>query len=269
MNLGEKINYYRKQKGLMQSELGAQLFVTRQTVSLWEKGQTLPSLDNIVRLAEIFGITIDELLLGELPCEEQMKNSEAVKSNNEEKEMPEPHLSEDAINPQSNVPDEEAKAKEKNKFLKLITDKYAVALAFIIVIALAVGAVLLSKREEYKPITDEKIEKIIGMTLPKYQSRTVITKAKDSESVEIFAVTEILFVSDESDSLSKSMSDKLPSGIEENIGSAFLYKNCELYSVYNSDTGKGVYEVSERGSYVFISYDAETKILRVTEFEYK
>lgn len=74
MNLGEKINYYRKKKGLMQAELGAQLFVTRQTVSLWENGQTLPSLDNIVRLAEIFGITIDELLSKKAPPEENLES---------------------------------------------------------------------------------------------------------------------------------------------------------------------------------------------------
>lgn len=269
MNLGEKINYYRKQKGLMQSELGAQLFVTRQTVSLWEKGQTLPSLDNIVRLAEIFGITIDELLLGELPCEEQMKNSEAVKSNNEEKEMPGPLPSEDAINPQSNVPDEEAKAKEKNKFLKLITGKYAVALAFIIVIALAVGAVLLSNREEYKPITDEKIEEVIGTKLPDYESRTVISKVKETEAVRIYAVTEILFSESVFSKLSSTMKSELPKGVESLMDSAFLYKGCELYAVYDIMRETRASDIGNRGAYVFASYDEETRILRITEFEYK
>ena len=62
INLGKKIQFYRKEKALSQEALGKLLFVTRQTVSLWEKDQTLPSLDNIVRLAEIFGITVDELL---------------------------------------------------------------------------------------------------------------------------------------------------------------------------------------------------------------
>lgn len=62
MTLGEKINYYRKQLGLSQEELGQKLLVSRQTISLWEKGQTVPTIDNLIRLKEIFGITVDELL---------------------------------------------------------------------------------------------------------------------------------------------------------------------------------------------------------------
>ena len=62
MRVNEKIQYYRKRAGLSQEELGQRLMVSRQTVSLWEKGQTLPTLDNLVRLREIFGVSIDELL---------------------------------------------------------------------------------------------------------------------------------------------------------------------------------------------------------------
>lgn len=62
MTPGEKINYYRKQLGLSQEELGQKLLVSRQTISLWEKGQTVPTIDNLIRLKEIFGITVDELL---------------------------------------------------------------------------------------------------------------------------------------------------------------------------------------------------------------
>ena len=59
--IGERIQYYRKKKGLSQEELGARLHLSRQTVSLWEKGQTLPTIDNLLRLREIFGTTLDEL----------------------------------------------------------------------------------------------------------------------------------------------------------------------------------------------------------------
>lgn len=62
MRVNEKIQYYRKRAGLSQEELGQRLMVSRQTVSLWETGQTLPTLDNLVRLREIFGVSIDELL---------------------------------------------------------------------------------------------------------------------------------------------------------------------------------------------------------------
>lgn len=63
MKVNEKIQYFRKKAGLSQEELGKRLLVSRQTVSLWEIGQTLPTLDNLTRLREIFEVSIDELLL--------------------------------------------------------------------------------------------------------------------------------------------------------------------------------------------------------------
>lgn len=65
MKVNEKIQYYRKKAGLSQEELAKRLLVSRQTVSLWETGQTLPTLDNLTRLREIFGVSIDELLIEE------------------------------------------------------------------------------------------------------------------------------------------------------------------------------------------------------------
>lgn len=62
MTVGQTIQEHRKKKGLSQEELGQQLLVSRQTVSLWETDQTLPTIDNLIRLREIFGISVDELL---------------------------------------------------------------------------------------------------------------------------------------------------------------------------------------------------------------
>ncbi len=67
MQLNENIQFHRKRLSLSQEELGKMLFVSRQTVSMWEKGQTIPSVDNLVRLGEIFSISVDELLKGETP----------------------------------------------------------------------------------------------------------------------------------------------------------------------------------------------------------
>jgi len=67
MTVGEKIQFFRKRAGLSQEELGQQLLVSRQTVSLWETGQTLPTVDNLSRLRMIFGVSVDELL-----CEESV-----------------------------------------------------------------------------------------------------------------------------------------------------------------------------------------------------
>lgn len=65
MTVGERIQFYRKEKNLSQEQLGQMLFVSRQTVSLWEKDQTTPTIDNLLRLKEIFGVSVDELLTGE------------------------------------------------------------------------------------------------------------------------------------------------------------------------------------------------------------
>ena len=62
MTTNEKIQFYRKKLGLSQEELGQKLLVSRQTVSLWENGQTAPTIDNLMRLKEVFGVSIDELL---------------------------------------------------------------------------------------------------------------------------------------------------------------------------------------------------------------
>lgn len=62
MTVGEKIQIFRKKLGMSQEELGQKLLVSRQTVSLWEKDQTVPTLDNLMRLKEIFGVSIDEIL---------------------------------------------------------------------------------------------------------------------------------------------------------------------------------------------------------------
>lgn len=60
MSIGEKIAHYRKKAELSQEELGQQLFVTRQTVSQWENDQTVPTLENFMRLCEIFKLTMND-----------------------------------------------------------------------------------------------------------------------------------------------------------------------------------------------------------------
>ena len=62
MTVGEKIQMYRKQLDMSQEELGQKLLVSRQTISLWEKDQTVPTIDNLIRLREIFGVSFDEIL---------------------------------------------------------------------------------------------------------------------------------------------------------------------------------------------------------------
>ena len=60
--LNDNIRKYRKSKHMSQDELAEKLNVTRQSISLWETGQTQPSLDNIIALAKLFDISTDTLL---------------------------------------------------------------------------------------------------------------------------------------------------------------------------------------------------------------
>ena len=68
MTLGEKICTLRTGKGLSQEDLAAKLEVSRQSVSKWETGQSVPDLEKIIRLADLFGVSVDELVReGERP----------------------------------------------------------------------------------------------------------------------------------------------------------------------------------------------------------
>lgn len=62
MNLGESLLNARKSKGLTQEAAAEKLGVSRQTVSKWETGETLPDIRQSKRLAALCGVTLDELI---------------------------------------------------------------------------------------------------------------------------------------------------------------------------------------------------------------
>lgn len=66
MNLGENIYRLRTEKNLSQGDLADALEVSRQSVSKWENNSAVPELDKLIKMAQIFGITIDELVTGEV-----------------------------------------------------------------------------------------------------------------------------------------------------------------------------------------------------------
>lgn len=68
MTLAEKILSLRTERGMSQDDLAEKLEVSRQSVSKWETGQSTPDLDKIIRLADLFGVSVDELVRdGERP----------------------------------------------------------------------------------------------------------------------------------------------------------------------------------------------------------
>ncbi len=62
MTLGERIQKYRKMKGLSQEELGKLLHISRQTISKWESNQSSPDIQSWKAMADVFGISLEELL---------------------------------------------------------------------------------------------------------------------------------------------------------------------------------------------------------------
>lgn len=69
MKLGRRLFTLRTAAGLSQVDLADQLDVSRQSVSKWETDQSVPELDKLLRMSELFGVTLDELVRGEAMTE--------------------------------------------------------------------------------------------------------------------------------------------------------------------------------------------------------
>lgn len=78
MKFNEKLIKLRKEMGLSQEELGNKLNVARQTVSKWELGETTPEMDRLIKMSEIFNITLDELI-------KDKNNDENINNTNSQK----------------------------------------------------------------------------------------------------------------------------------------------------------------------------------------
>jgi transcriptional regulator with XRE-family HTH domain len=81
----------RKEKGLSQYQLADMIPISRQAVSKWERGKTIPDSSTLIRLSEIFDVSINELLKGERLENNSIKELESttlsiVDEHNKEKE---------------------------------------------------------------------------------------------------------------------------------------------------------------------------------------
>lgn len=65
---------YRKKMNLSQEELAAKIGVSRQAVSKWERAEASPDTDNLILLADIYGVSLDELLKGEKETESETQS---------------------------------------------------------------------------------------------------------------------------------------------------------------------------------------------------
>lgn len=65
MTLGGRICALRTARGLSQSDLAEHLEVSRQSVSKWETDASVPDLERLVKMSELFGVSLDQLVRGE------------------------------------------------------------------------------------------------------------------------------------------------------------------------------------------------------------
>ena len=82
MEIGKKLKEARMNAGLTQERVAETLFVSRQTVSNWENEKTYPDILSIIRLSDLYSISLDELLKGDTKMIEHLDDStNVVKSN--------------------------------------------------------------------------------------------------------------------------------------------------------------------------------------------
>ncbi len=66
MQLQTQIKKYRNELSLSQDELAEKIFVSRQSISNWENGKTYPDIRSLLLLSEVFGVSLDQLVKGDI-----------------------------------------------------------------------------------------------------------------------------------------------------------------------------------------------------------
>ncbi|KRO00747.1 helix-turn-helix domain-containing protein [Companilactobacillus kimchiensis] len=64
IEFSKQLKKYRTEGGITQDDLAGKLYVTRQAISKWESGESTPDLNNLVKLSDIFNVSLDSLVLG-------------------------------------------------------------------------------------------------------------------------------------------------------------------------------------------------------------
>lgn len=84
MTLGQKIFELRNKQKMSQGDLAEKLNVSRQSISKWETDASVPELDKLIMLSDLFNITIDELVRDELPEKDTDEEKESTEKRSSE-----------------------------------------------------------------------------------------------------------------------------------------------------------------------------------------
>lgn len=140
MDVAERLAALRKRAGLSQGDVAERLNVSRQAVSRWETGFTVPSTDNLSHLGRLYGVTLDELLSysAALPPEKPQEEAPAQQ----------PKAEAPAPTPQPAA----ARAPAHAKVI-------IIALSILcLLLAIGVGVLLHQKHSENRELTFDEIE---------------------------------------------------------------------------------------------------------------
>lgn len=147
MDLAERLAALRKRAGLSQGDVAERLNVSRQAVSRWETGLTVPSTDNLSRLGRLYGVTLDELLSysAALPPE---KPQEEAPAQQPQEAVQQPKAEAPAPTPQPAANSAPAHAKA-----------IIIALSILcLLLAIGVGVLLHQKHSENRELTFDEME---------------------------------------------------------------------------------------------------------------
>ena len=159
MILAEKIMKLRKQQGWSQEDLAIRLNVSRQSVSKWESGASIPDLNIILQLSELYSVSTDFLLK-----EEQEDFSQFQKNPEYEYgEESEPPFMKGGVS--QNSPSRQVTMDEANEFMKLSKESaIKMAVAVSVCILSPVAMIILAGMAEYGKISvTENVAGSIGV----------------------------------------------------------------------------------------------------------
>ena len=140
MDLAERLTALRKRAGLSQGDVAERLNVSRQAVSRWETGLTVPATDNLSRLGRLYGVTLDELLSYSAPLPPEKPQEEAPAQ--------QPKAEAPAPTPQPAAVSAPAHAKA-----------IIIALSILcLLLAIGVGVLLHQKHSENRELTFDEME---------------------------------------------------------------------------------------------------------------
>lgn len=82
MELGSRIKQYRAAHGWNQDDLAEKMYVSRQTISNWENDKSYPDLQSLLLLVNLFGVSLDQLVKGDIETMQKAINRQDIRAVN-------------------------------------------------------------------------------------------------------------------------------------------------------------------------------------------